>query len=252
MASLYQPQSLSARLPRATFASVILVRIFDPCFWTTCVDAISFTVCILSHMSMTTATVMFLQNQEIPADAIMLYSSHPKGICFVETASLDGETNLKVKASPGLLQRSIRKQAAGKFGSSGAASDIARALSKLRGRVCCEAPNAHFDQFKGRLTIDDADGCFSELAARDDTSLDSSHLLLRGTVVKNTEFVFALVAYTGVESKIRKNCERVGAEPSSQSRLMLIMNRLICVQFFAQLVRRSHHKDSTASLYFCY
>jgi magnesium-transporting ATPase (P-type) len=196
---------------------------------------------------MITATVMLLQNQEVPADAIMLYSSHLKGICFVETASLDGETNLKVKASPGLLQRTIRERATLKDGSSVTASDIARVLSKLRGRVCCEAPNAHFDQFKGRLTMDDADGCFSELAARDDTSLDSSHLLLRGTVVKNTEFVFALVAYTGVESKIRKNCERVGAEPTSQSRLMLIMNRLISLQFLAQLVRWSLLTDSTAS-----
>lgn len=221
------------------------------------------------------ATVMIVQNQEIPADAILLYSSHPKGVCFVETASLDGETSLKVKVSPAALQVAVRERATRKHGddqshgmlsvaigsssgqlapaasplesrpaaaanSSVAAPDVARVLSKLRGRVRCEAPNAQFDQFKGRLTIEGVDGFFSELASRDETSLDSSHLLLRGTVVKNTAFVFALVAYTGVESKIRKNCERVGAETSSQSRLMLIMNRLICFQFFAQLVRWSN------------
>jgi magnesium-transporting ATPase (P-type) len=225
----------------------------------------------LLFLSIPSATVMILQNQEIPADAILLCSSHPKGICFVETASLDGETSLKVKSSPAALQVAVRERATRKHGddqsrgilnaavgsnsdqlvssasslesrpaaanSSVAAPDVARVLSKLRGRIRCEAPNAQFDQFKGRLTIEGVDGFFSELASRDETSLDSSHLLLRGTVVKNTAFVFALVAYTGVESKIRKNCERAGAEPSSQSRLMLIMNRLICFQFVAQLVR---------------
>ena len=42
-------------------------------------------------------------DQLIPADLLILHSSDKKGCCYVETKNLDGETNLKIKTIPVLL-----------------------------------------------------------------------------------------------------------------------------------------------------
>ena len=41
--------------------------------------------------------VQLRSDEAVPADMILISSSTEVGSCFVETAELDGETNLKVK-----------------------------------------------------------------------------------------------------------------------------------------------------------
>lgn len=43
--------------------------------------------------------VKVMENEFFPADLTLLYSSGPKGICYIETKNLDGETNLKHKVA---------------------------------------------------------------------------------------------------------------------------------------------------------
>ena len=53
--------------------------------------------------------VFVKQNELFPADLVLIDSSLPEGICYVETASLDGEKHLKQRASPSNLSGKFKK-----------------------------------------------------------------------------------------------------------------------------------------------
>lgn len=47
-------------------------------------------------------------NEAVPADMVLLHSSNPMGICYLDTCNLDGETNLKQRiVAPGFREKVI-------------------------------------------------------------------------------------------------------------------------------------------------
>lgn len=115
-----------------------------------------------------------------PADLLLISSSEPNGVCYVETANLDGENNLKIR-------RSLTISAECKTGQ--------EVFGRLAGAsIICDEPSKRVEEFTGSLKIDD-----------DVHPLTANQILLRGAKLKNTAWVFGLVLYTGHETKLMLN-----------------------------------------------
>eukprot|EP00063_Salmo_salar_P091672 XP_014066507.1 PREDICTED: probable phospholipid-transporting ATPase VD isoform X2 [Salmo salar] len=118
-------------------------------------------------------------NEIIPADMLLLYSSDPHGVCYIETANLDGETNLKQRQ----LVRDLPRQG----------SELTP--ENFHSRIECENPNNDLSRFRG----------FMEYPNKARVGLHNNNLLLRSCTIRNTETVIGIVVYAGHETKAMKN-----------------------------------------------
>ncbi len=120
-------------------------------------------------------------NQFFPADLVLLNSSGRKGICYIETKNLDGETNLKHKvANKDIMPYCLND----------------KALADLKGSIKCEGPTDKIYQF---------DGVFEPSEGGEKISLSYENFLLRGSSLRQTDWVVGLVTFTGHHTRIMKN-----------------------------------------------
>ncbi|XP_027794521.2 phospholipid-transporting ATPase VB isoform X1 [Marmota flaviventris] len=118
-------------------------------------------------------------NEIIPADTLLLFSSDPSGICHLETANLDGETNLKQRCVVrGFSQQELQFQP-----------------EHFCNTIVCEKPNNHLNKFKGYMEHPD----------QTRTGFGSESLLLRGCTIRNTEMAVGIVIYAGHDTKAMLN-----------------------------------------------
>jgi magnesium-transporting ATPase (P-type) len=94
------------------------------------------------------------------------------------------------------------------------------------GYVECESPNEMLYKFEGSLAMG---GERKDLIV----PLSTEQILLRGSSLRNTEFVYGLVVFTGHETKIMKNS--VGSR-AKFSRLEKALNIYIFLIVMIQLI----------------
>ncbi|XP_070706553.1 probable phospholipid-transporting ATPase IM [Pempheris klunzingeri] len=140
-------------------------------------------------------------NQFVTADLLLLSSSEPLNLVYVETAELDGETNLKVKQALTVT---------------GEIGDNIDALAGFNGEVRCEPPNNRLDKFKGNLVLNGQT-----------YALDNDKVLLRGCTLRNTEWCFGLVIFGGPDTKLMQNSGKTTFKRTSIDHLMNVL--VLCI-----------------------
>ncbi|WOH13402.1 hypothetical protein DCAR_0832912 [Daucus carota subsp. sativus] len=160
----------------------------------------SFKLCIWKELRV--GDVVKVQKDEFfPADLLLLSSSYDDAICYVETMNLDGETNLKLKQSPEVTS-SLHEDSSYK---------------NFKATIKCEDPNASLYTFVGSMEVEE-----------EKVPLSPQQLLLRDSKLRNTEFVYGAVVFTGHETKVIQNST---APPSKRSNIERKMDKIIYFLF---------------------
>ena len=162
--------------------------------------------------------VKIYEKEPFPADVVLVATSSPDGLAYVETKQLDGESNLKVKVTPGGVHEAFSSESVTKG---------------TKGIIECEAPNDRLYKFVGRLTLTHISSNLSDDNKNDEVvplSLPTSepvklneaiplgpeNLMIRGSSLRNTEWVLGIVVNTGKDTKLMQN---VKPRPRKNSKL---------------------------------
>ncbi|XP_035524515.1 phospholipid-transporting ATPase IC [Morone saxatilis] len=141
--------------------------------------------------------VRLKKNDFIPADILLLSSSNPNSLCYVETAELDGETNLKFKMGLRVTDERLQEE---------------RQLAEFDALIECEEPNNRLDKFTGVM-----------LWQSERYPLELDNLLLRGCKIRNTEECHGLVIFAGADTKIMRNSGKTRFKRTKIDELMNYM-----------------------------
>lgn len=121
-------------------------------------------------------------NHSFPCDLVLLSSHDTEGKCYVTTANLDGETNLKTHYS---IPDTKHYQTDEDFGS-------------LHAMIECQQPIPDLYKFVGRMTVHKNNENVMK-------PLGPENVLLRGARLKNTPYVYGCAVYTGSQTKMALN-----------------------------------------------
>ncbi|XP_012541424.1 phospholipid-transporting ATPase ID isoform X6 [Monomorium pharaonis] len=143
-------------------------------------------------------------DQFVAADVLLLSTSEPNGLCYIETAELDGETNLKCRQClPETAEMMDNHELIGQFD----------------GEIVCETPNNLLNKFDGTLTWKGKK-----------YSLDNDKIILRGCVLRNTQWCYGMVIFAGKDTKLMQNSGKTKFKRTSIDRLLNLL--IIGIVFF--------------------
>lgn len=141
------------------------------------------------------------KDQYFPSDLLLLSSSYEDGVCYVETMNLDGETNLKAKRC---IEATL-------------SLNEDDTMSKFEATIYCEDPNPNLYSFVGNLEFEN-----------ESHPLCPAQVLLRDSKLRNTEYIYGVVIFTGPDTKAVRNSMK---SPSKRSRIERKMDRVIYILF---------------------
>ncbi|KAJ1448807.1 hypothetical protein M885DRAFT_590722 [Pelagophyceae sp. CCMP2097] len=164
--------------------------------------------------------VRVVNGEQIPADLVILATSSETNTCYIDTASIDGETSLKIRRAPQLLDApDWMREAPPKH--EDVLHDHLRGLADGELVIECDLPNERINVFNGMLT----------LAGHASVPVGKDHVVLRGSSL-HSDWLLGVAVYTGEETKLALNAR---TPPQKLAQLDRLCNRVVLVIFSVQI-----------------
>ena len=136
------------------------------------------------------------EDEECSCDILIIKSSNKNGYLYVDTKNLDGESNLKEKFSVKDIE--INKDN----------------LSNFSGNIITTVSDENLNEWEGHLNYNDLKDIYCCM----------DNMMLKGTILKNTDYIYGIVIYSGHQTKIMKNSHK--PEPKV-SKMIKTMDKLL-------------------------
>ncbi|CAG5125541.1 unnamed protein product, partial [Candidula unifasciata] len=149
------------------------------------------------HKVMVGDIILLKNNDYIAADLFLLSTSEPHSLCYIETAELDGETNLKVRQA---------------LEDTSELGDDLQKLAEFNAEIVSEPPNNRLSKFEGKM-----------LWKNKTYALDNEKILLRGCILRNTQWCCGLVVFAGRDTKLMMNSGKTKFKRTNIDRLMNLL-----------------------------
>ena len=146
--------------------------------------------------------ILVYENKSIPADMVLIDSGFEEGTCYVETSSLDGEKTLKLKVAnkytQGFVSNNIKIN-------KGIEKFIQPGKYSFNGFIKINAPNIDLNYISGTIYT-----LFKQIGQKveQEINISTNEFLLKGSVLKNTNWIIGIVVYTGMSNKIILNSKK--------------------------------------------
>ena len=142
------------------------------------------------------------KEEMVPADLLILKSSLQNGFCYMQTSNLDGETTLKPREAILYTQQKLKYESPKTFSNIlNSNNDNCYIEVDIPSKDIYEIEGTIF--FKGKKTY-----------------FDSKNVLLRGSRLKNVDYIYGVAIYTGKETKLMLNINHASLKVSDIDRIL--------------------------------
>ena len=169
------------------------------------------------------------KDENFPADMLVIFSSNKEGNFYLQTSNIDGETNLKERDALDYTQKLFMNKKFKKTHDN--LNNLFKHEDDNNNPNCLievEQPNKNIYEINGSIIF------YGDENNKNFFNIKST--AIRGAKLKNTEYIYGIIIYTGKETKIMKNIVKQRVKSANIDKLIDNIVYIIVILRFIYII----------------